>query len=117
MSSSLPQAKNVNIYLENFEKYNVNDAVWGGGAMEALKKSLGYIGLTDSYDLIVSNDWHSILNDMDKHNDSKVGDINFYCDLCSSSGLRRKQNAMEILMWEEKQMFHCAVNFTNKNMQ
>ena len=77
-------------YKRNFEKYNINDIMWGGGTTEALKKSLGDTKLTDGCALIVSNELNSILDDMDKYNGSKGGDINFFCDLYDSIGLRRK---------------------------
>ena len=65
-------------YKQNFEKYNINDVMWGGGTTEALKKSLGDTELTDGCALIVSNELNSILDDMDKYNGSKGGDINVF---------------------------------------
>ena len=49
-----------------------------GSTTEALKKLLGKINLTDGCALIVSNELNSILDNIDKYNGSKGGDINFF---------------------------------------
>ena len=99
----------------NFTKCSINDIIWEGGTTEALKKSLGDTNLTDGCALITSNELNSIPDDMGKYNSSKGGDINFFCDLCDSTGLRRKTKCDRSIHAEKISVSMCGKFFFMKH--
>ena len=86
--------------------------MWGG-TTEVLKKSLGKAKLTDGCALIVSNELNLILDDMDKCNGSKGGDVNSFCDSHDSIGLRRKTKCDGITHVEKTNVSMCSKFFMN----
>ena len=66
----------------------MEDVSWGGGTSEAWKKTLADTPLTDGNSLVVSNEFNSFLNDLDKCSSSK-GDKNMLCDMFDGMSIRR----------------------------
>ena len=84
----------------NFVKCSINNVMWEGGTMEALKKSLNNAKTSDDCALIASNYLNSILDDADECSSTKEV-TEFFYDLHDSIGLRRNKIVMEVFMWEK----------------
>ena len=75
-------------HQRNLTPCNLHDAICAGGTTEAWKKALCDGPLTDGSSLILSNEFNTFLDDLDKCSSSK-GDKSLLCEMFDGMSIRR----------------------------